>query len=52
MAVADFLKKFPHEVEEISCEEFDNILLYMQYKGEEEEKAMQKAQKKARAKKR
>jgi hypothetical protein len=46
--VAEFLHKFPHEVEEISCEEFDDILLYMRYKQEEEKKAMKKASSKKR----
>lgn len=40
------LGKFPHEVEEIPCEEFDNILFYMQYKVDEQKKQMKKSSRK------
>jgi hypothetical protein len=43
IAVAEMLGKFPHEVEELPCDEFDNILLFMRYRTEEQKKASKKA---------
>jgi hypothetical protein len=48
LEIADRFNKFPHEVAELSMEEFNYCLAFMNVKADEEKRAYEKAEAKAK----